>query len=238
MFSHPITGENCGASPNHPPSCVARSTWPGGSRSPKGQTETEHRTERGGLGPPRLLSGLGRGSRVAGRDSRQARGNCAPALRPAACHPRPPPLYASRPQSSQLTPPAKPRPARDNPGPCLSGGLRCHTTRELRRGSGRHQGAAGGRCALRPPDATLESQDAPLHLRRARRDPHHRPSEDRAAAAKAQEFAAEVAGRGGTILFVGTKKQARDAVREAATWRHAVREPALAGRRCSPTSRR
>jgi len=34
--------------------------------------------------------------------------------------------------------------------------------------------------------------------------------------AKAQEFAAEIAGRGGTVLFVGTKKQARDAVREAA----------------------
>ncbi len=33
---------------------------------------------------------------------------------------------------------------------------------------------------------------------------------------KAQDFAGEVAGRGGTILFVGTKKQARDTVREAA----------------------
>ena len=33
---------------------------------------------------------------------------------------------------------------------------------------------------------------------------------------EAQEFAAEVAGRGGTVLFVGTKKQARDAVKEAA----------------------
>jgi small subunit ribosomal protein S2 len=32
----------------------------------------------------------------------------------------------------------------------------------------------------------------------------------------AQEFAANVAGRGGTILFVGTKKQARDAVKDAA----------------------
>jgi small subunit ribosomal protein S2 len=34
---------------------------------------------------------------------------------------------------------------------------------------------------------------------------------------KAQDFAGEVASRGGTILFVGTKKQARDAVKEAAT---------------------
>ena len=34
--------------------------------------------------------------------------------------------------------------------------------------------------------------------------------------ATAQEFSAELAGRGGTILFVGTKKQASDAVREAA----------------------
>ncbi|MEA2385901.1 MAG: small subunit ribosomal protein [Thermoleophilaceae bacterium] len=34
--------------------------------------------------------------------------------------------------------------------------------------------------------------------------------------ASAQEFAADVAGRGGTILFVGTKKQARDAVKDAA----------------------
>jgi small subunit ribosomal protein S2 len=32
-----------------------------------------------------------------------------------------------------------------------------------------------------------------------------------------QEFAADIAGRGGTILFVGTKKQARDSIREAAT---------------------
>jgi small subunit ribosomal protein S2 len=33
---------------------------------------------------------------------------------------------------------------------------------------------------------------------------------------EAQQFAAEVASRGGTVLFVGTKKQARDAVKEAA----------------------
>jgi small subunit ribosomal protein S2 len=34
---------------------------------------------------------------------------------------------------------------------------------------------------------------------------------------KAQEFAGELAGRGGTVLFVGTKKQARDTIAEAAT---------------------
>ncbi|MFL5825334.1 MAG: 30S ribosomal protein S2 [Thermoleophilaceae bacterium] len=34
---------------------------------------------------------------------------------------------------------------------------------------------------------------------------------------KAQDFAGDIASRGGTILFVGTKKQARDAVKEAAT---------------------
>ncbi len=33
---------------------------------------------------------------------------------------------------------------------------------------------------------------------------------------RAQEFAGNVAGRGGTVMFVGTKKQARDTVKEAA----------------------
>ena len=33
---------------------------------------------------------------------------------------------------------------------------------------------------------------------------------------RAQEFAAEIAGRGGTVLFVGTKKQARDAIKDTA----------------------
>jgi small subunit ribosomal protein S2 len=34
--------------------------------------------------------------------------------------------------------------------------------------------------------------------------------------AQAQEFAADLASRGGTVLFVGTKKQARDSIKEAA----------------------
>ena len=49
-------------------------------------------------------------------------------------------------------------------------------------GRSRHQGAAAGRSPLRPPDAPLEPEHAPLHLRRARRDPHHRPAADRGAA--------------------------------------------------------
>src|SRR4029453_19534523 len=42
--------------------------------------------------------------------------------------------------------------------------------------------ALGGRSPLRPPDATLESQDAPLHLHRAGRYLHHRLAADAAAA--------------------------------------------------------
>src|SRR3712207_9066916 len=34
--------------------------------------------------------------------------------------------------------------------------------------------------------------------------------------AEAQQFAAGVAARGGSVLFVGTKKQARDSIKEAA----------------------
>ena len=34
--------------------------------------------------------------------------------------------------------------------------------------------------------------------------------------AQAQQFASEVANRGGTVLFVGTKKQARDGIKDIA----------------------
>ena len=46
----------------------------------------------------------------------------------------------------------------------------------------------------------------------------------------AQEFASALSHRGGTVLFVGTKKQARDAIKEAAEARHALRQPPLARR--------
>ena len=48
---------------------------------------------------------------------------------------------------------------------------------------------------------------------------------------EAHDRVRDIAARGGTVLFVGTKKQARDAVAaQAAARRHAVREPPLAGR--------
>ena len=41
--------------------------------------------------------------------------------------------------------------------------------------------AARGRSPLRPPDPPLEPEDEAVHLRRAQRDPHHRPGPDRPA---------------------------------------------------------
>ena len=48
---------------------------------------------------------------------------------------------------------------------------------------------------------------------------------------RAYEFVKETVAHGGTIMFVGTKKQAQEAIAEQATpRRHALRQPALAGR--------
>ena len=108
---------------------------------------------------------------------------------------------------------------------------RCTATRRSHHGVVQHARAAGGRSPLRPPDATLEPQDAPLHLHRARWDLHHRPPADAGAAAGGHDFARNVAERNGTVLFVGTKKQAQDAISErGGARRHAVREPPLARR--------
>ena len=94
------------------------------------------------------------------------------------------------------------------------------------------QGAAGGRRSLRPPDAPLASEDAPLHLRRARRHLHHRPAEDRGPAGAGARLRRRTSpSKGGMVLFVGTKKQAKDTIKEVAEdGRHALRARALAGR--------
>ena len=88
--------------------------------------------------------------------------------------------YSKRPRWTQ-----RPRPCPGTvPGPRAGrrADIHTHPREQLFGHRDRHQGAAGGRRPLRPPDAPLEPQDAPLHLRRARRDPHHRPAEDRAPA--------------------------------------------------------
>ena len=88
-----------------------------------------------------------------------------------------------------------------------------------------------GRSPLRPPDAPLEPEHAPLHLRRAGRDPHHRPAPDRGAAGERPPL----------------RRRARQRRRHGALRRHqeagprlgqgmgrplqdALRQPALAGR--------
>ena len=48
----------------------------------------------------------------------------------------------------------------------------------IARARSHHARAAGGRRPLRPPDAALEPEDAPVHLRRARRHLHHRSAAD------------------------------------------------------------
>ena len=80
-----------------------------------------------------------------------------------------------------------------------------------------HARASGGRCALRPSDASLESQDAPVSLHGARRHLHHRPAADASSSStRPHAFVRNVAERGGSVLFVGTKKQCQDAIAEQA----------------------
>ena len=54
---------------------------------------------------------------------------------------------------------------------------------------------------------------------------------------QAYTFVSDMARKGGTVLFVGTKKQAQEAAADAAQpLRHALRERPLAGRHARPTS--
>ena len=72
---------------------------------------------------------------------------------------------------------AVPRPcARFRPGPPAA--VPSTNQKGADRGKRLHARAAGGRRALRPPDAPLEPEDDALHLHRARRHLHHRPPAD------------------------------------------------------------
>ncbi len=94
-----------------------------------------------------------------------------------------------------------------------------------------HEGTAGGRRPLRPPDPPLEPEDEALHLHRARRHLHHRPAADPGPAP------------GGTRLRARDRRTRRlralrrheeagagRSPRRGAPGRHAVREPSLARR--------
>ena len=81
--------------------------------------------------------------------------------------------------TSPSTRPERPRPCPDEPCSPGSRGPPRRFQRTQKRepnGRSRHKRAAGGRSPLRPPDTPLASEDAPLHLRRARRHLHHRPA--------------------------------------------------------------
>ena len=94
-----------------------------------------------------------------------------------------------------------------------------------------HAAIARGRSAFRPPDPPLEPADEAVHLRRPQRRPHHRPVADRAAVRARARLRPADRPRGGKVLFVGTKRQAQDAIAEAAqASRPAFRQPPLARR--------
>ncbi len=91
--------------------------------------------------------------------------------------------------------------------------------------------AARGRRPLRPPDPTLEPQDAPVHLRRARRHLHHRSAADDGASARRPAVRVEHrraqrhrALRRDEEAVPGRRRRARPPRRDA------LREPPLAGR--------
>ena len=93
------------------------------------------------------------------------------------------------------------------------------------------KGAAGGRSSLRPPDAAVGPAHAPVHLRGARRDPHHRPAADRASARRgaAVRRRGGEQGRGHPLRRHQEAGTRRDQGVGRAL-RHAVRQPALARR--------
>ena len=94
-----------------------------------------------------------------------------------------------------------------------------------------HEGTAGGRRSLRPPDAPLEPEDEALHLHRARRHLHHRPHPDAGAARRGLRLREgdRRAERLGALRRHEEAGAGRGA-RRGAPRRHAVRQPPLARR--------
>src|SRR5205823_5787486 len=89
--------------------------------------------------------------------------------------------------------------------------------------------ASGGRRPFRPPDATLEPKDAPLHLHRAGRHLHHRPAADAATAGRGARLRAEPR-RARRLRPLRRHEEAEPDGRGGAgsTRRHAIRQPPVA----------
>ena len=79
-----------------------------------------------------------------------------------------------------------------------------------------HATDAGGGCPFRTSDPLLEPEDGPLHLRRTQPNPHHQPREDAADVRGGANFVKGVIADGGTVLFVGTKRSARESIQKEA----------------------
>ena len=80
-----------------------------------------------------------------------------------------------------------------------------------------YEATAGGRCALWSPDPPLEPQNGALHLHRAQRIYIIDLQKTVKKLEEAYAFVRDLSANGGNVLFVGTKKQAQDAIKEEAT---------------------
>ncbi len=69
---------------------------------------------------------------------------------------------------------------------------------------------------ISPPDPSLEPENGAVHLRLPQQYPHYRPDPVGAVANQALVAVSDVVAMGGRVLFVGTKRQAAEAIAEGA----------------------
>ena len=79
-----------------------------------------------------------------------------------------------------------------------------------------HESPARGRRPLRSSDPPLEPQDGSLHLHGAQRHLYHRLQKTVKKLEEAYNFVRSISESGQSLLFVGTKKQAQEAIKDEA----------------------
>ena len=124
--------------------------------------------------------------------------------------------------------------------PVSAGYYRNRTAERDSRVRRQHARAPGGRSPFRPPDAPLEPEDDAASSSRERGGIYIIDLQQTLQLLEeAHDFARNLAERGGTMLFVGTKKQAQDAVARAGEARRRCRTSTTAGSAaCSRTGGR